>query len=85
MQYFRELVRVMNPHYPERLIKLIAYPVPRLLVGVVSVIKTFMDQKTSQKIEVLAGSDYSALYKYVDYDQLPRNLQMYHKCPESKE
>mmetsp|Transcript_12410 Transcript_12410/g.24126 ORF Transcript_12410/g.24126 Transcript_12410/m.24126 type:complete len:115 (+) Transcript_12410:2-346(+) len=76
---------VLQMNYPERLKKLIVYPVPRLVVGLWWVVKGFLDPTTSEKAEMLSGPAAMGspcpeeLGNFVALQQLPRDTWEEHK------
>ena len=77
LKFIRTVTRVLEINFPERLNKLILFPVPMLARGVFQSIKLLLDSKTVNKIELVSGPasrnaplPKDALEKYIDANVL---------------
>lgn len=82
---FQMAASVLQANYPERLHKLIIYPMPALVGHLWWVVKGFLDPKTSAKVQIFSGSAGfdspcpEALGKFVALQGLPRDTWEEHK------
>lgn len=72
----RELAKSLECNFPERLQRLVVYPVPSMAMWVWRVVQQFLDPNTRDKVTLLTGSAKRGspcpkeLAAYVDYDQI---------------
>lgn len=80
--YLRELCAVFSANFPERLVRLVVYPVPWQLRWIWTAIKVFLDPATASKVVLLTGDKDAeapgrrfpvALGEYVDTDAALRS------------
>jgi hypothetical protein len=82
---FQMAASVLQASYPERLHKLIIYPMPALVGHLWWVVKGFLDAKTAEKVEILSGSAGfdtpcpETLGKFIALQQLPQGEWDQHK------
>jgi len=83
--FFQMASSVLQLNYPERLHKLIIYPMPALVGHLWWVVKGFLDTRTAAKFQIFSGSSVTgspcpeALGKFVAQQQLPRDTWEEHK------
>ena len=65
---------VSQDNYPEILGKMYIVNANWFFKGIWSIVKGFLDEKTTKKIEILGGSYQAALLKEVDAENLPKFL-----------
>jgi len=56
LPWMRELARVLGPNFPERLKRMVVYPVPWVATAVWSAASAFLDERTVEKVSLLSGS-----------------------------
>lgn len=77
LAFIKEFVKVLSDNFPERLERLIIYPFPWFGRAIWSVAKTFMDQRTVDKVVLLAqgpDGEYACppkISEYVDIENVP--------------
>lgn len=77
MSVIRELSKLLSGNYPERMRRLVIYPVPLALRGVWAAVKLFLDPVTASKAVLFGGSDPKARFspaelgKYIDLSTMP--------------
>lgn len=75
--FIKEFVKVLSDNFPERLERLIIYPFPWFGRAIWSVAKTFIDQRTVDKVILLAqgpDGEYACppkMSEYVDISEVP--------------
>jgi len=85
LPFFQMTCSVLQMNYPERLRKLILYPVPALAGYLWWAVKPFLDPKTAAKVEILTGNAArgspcpEALGEFVALQQLPQDAWEEHK------
>ena len=57
LPFFKHMAGIVPNHYPERLKRVVIYPLPWLVVGLIKGIKALFDPVTREKFVVLSGSD----------------------------
>lgn len=72
--YVRQASAISQDHYPERLGKLYLINAPWGFSGVWSVVKSFLDPVTVQKIHILGGSYQGELLAQVPAENLPKQF-----------
>mmetsp|Transcript_20201 Transcript_20201/g.51861 ORF Transcript_20201/g.51861 Transcript_20201/m.51861 type:complete len:152 (-) Transcript_20201:186-641(-) len=77
MSYIKELSSLLSANYPERVKRIVIFPVPLVVRGIWSAVKLFLDPVTAEKAVLLSGGDpkkgirYPAeLGKYIDMSSL---------------
>lgn len=77
LAFIKEFVKVLSDNFPERLERLIIYPFPWFGRAIWSVAKTFIDQRTVDKVVLLAqgpDGEYACppkISEYVDIENVP--------------
>mmetsp|Transcript_31050 Transcript_31050/g.41034 ORF Transcript_31050/g.41034 Transcript_31050/m.41034 type:complete len:234 (-) Transcript_31050:399-1100(-) len=71
-ELWKEIARIASDNYPERLHRVLVYPVGILFRSVWAVFKYFLDQKTRDKVILLGYQE--QLLDYIDEDQLVSDL-----------
>ena len=75
--------KMLGQHFPERVLRIVVYPVPRIFSGVWSIIKPFLHPNTAAKVKLLGGSTRPS-DKTVDEDSpVPSGLSSYATYPDS--
>jgi hypothetical protein len=84
----RLVAQVITNNYPGRISKVIIYPIPRIITGLVSVILRMFNRETREKLNFLSGSGNvgakcpTKFWNYVDDpSQLPESARKWHKKP----
>lgn len=82
--FIRLIASICPSNYPERVHRILVYPLPPMVEQLTRVIKSLMDEGTRRKIEVISGpSEVGSpcpreLGKHVSYEQLPEDAQSMH-------
>ena len=83
--YFKAVCAVVTANYPGRVSKVIIYPIPSLLVGLVNVIKRMFSKEVRDKLVFLGGGGSigskcpTKLWDYVaDTEQFPEAARPHH-------
>ncbi|CAH9067369.1 unnamed protein product [Cuscuta europaea] len=77
MKLAREIIYILQNHYPERLAIIVLYSPPRLFEAFWKVVKYFVDPKTTQKIKFVYPNDEDSLEfmkTYFDSENLPSDF-----------
>ena len=56
LPFIQQMAKTLSDHFPERLSKLVVYPVPAALGFIWGLVRPFLAQKTADKIQLLGGS-----------------------------
>jgi len=78
MSFGRMAINILSVNYPERLRRVVVYPVPWVATMFVSMVKRMMDAPTREKLVVISGDDKALdcpgdeLRQYLSLDSLPR-------------
>lgn len=81
---FREVARVCPGNYPERVHRILVYPLPPVVEQLWRVVKALMDEGTRRKMEVISGPSElgspcpTELGRHVSYEQLPEDARDMH-------
>lgn len=84
LPFIKLVTQVLPDNYPERVNKVVIYPVPAVAQGLWWVCKSFLDEKTRSKFEVISGSSSlgapcpKELGRYVSFAELPEDAQGMH-------
>ena len=57
LPFFKHMAKVVPNHYPERLKRVVIYPLPWIVAALIKVVKNLFDPVTREKFIVLSGSD----------------------------
>ena len=86
------MAKVVPNHYPERLKRVVIYPLPWIVAALIKVVKNLFDPVTREKFIVLSGSDKTGapcpvdLGEYVTRAGLPDHGRAIHaELPEADE
>lgn len=77
--FIRHINHIMERNFPERLSKLILFPMPSIATAIWKIIRAFLDPNTARKIAVISGSSsekalppYKVLEKHLDRKAIDR-------------
>jgi hypothetical protein len=76
---------VLPQNYPERLVRVVIYPMPAIVQTLWRMMQSLLDPKTRRKFKMLSGpSDLGApcpveLKEVISFDQLPFDAQKMHQ------
>jgi len=77
--FIRKINHIMERNFPERLSKLILFPLPSIATAIWKIIRAFLDPNTAGKIAVISGSSsekspppYKVLEKHLDRKAIDR-------------
>ena len=92
LPFFKHMAKVVPNHYPERLKRVVIYPLPWIVAALIKVVKNLFDPVTREKFIVLSGSDKTGapcpvdLGEYVTRAGLPDHGRAIHaELPEADE
>jgi hypothetical protein len=72
--YLKNIICIGSNYYPETIYKMFIINTPFMFSTVWKVIRSFVPQKTQNKVHILSKGQETLLYKYIDKDKLPDNL-----------
>ena len=75
--------RMLGAHFPERVVRIVVYPVPRIFTGVWMVIKPFMHPNTARKVVLLSGSSRPSYSTPDEQSPVPSALNNYVSFPDA--
>mmetsp|Transcript_34889 Transcript_34889/g.79110 ORF Transcript_34889/g.79110 Transcript_34889/m.79110 type:complete len:292 (+) Transcript_34889:1-876(+) len=84
LSFIKLVAQVLPDNYPERVKKVVVYPVPVLAQGLWWVCRSFLDERSCSKFEVISGSATlgapcpQELGRHVSFAQLPEDAQGMH-------
>ena len=73
--------KISSNYYPETLSKMFIINAPALFTAVWKIIKAFLDERTSSKIEILGSNYEKHLLEAIDAENLPSSLGGTCNCP----
>eukprot|EP00516_Mucochytrium_quahogii_P009082 CAMPEP_0203770504 /NCGR_PEP_ID=MMETSP0099_2-20121227/2859_1 /ASSEMBLY_ACC=CAM_ASM_000209 /TAXON_ID=96639 /ORGANISM=" , Strain NY0313808BC1" /LENGTH=151 /DNA_ID=CAMNT_0050667671 /DNA_START=123 /DNA_END=578 /DNA_ORIENTATION=- len=74
LRLMREGIQFEDKYYPGQLKRFYVVNTPRIFTFFWNVIKHFLDERTSKKVQIISGPGTEALLKIIDADQLPKFL-----------
>jgi len=83
--FFKACNRLVSEHYPERIHRVMIYPVPAAVTRLWWVVKKFLDPATVKKVTLISGPSEEGgpcpmkLGEYITLDALPEDVQEIHK------
>jgi hypothetical protein len=86
MSFVREAAKTLPSKYPERLQRVVVYPVPWVATAFLAMVRKLLDPKTSEKLCVLgfgrdpSGIPVAELSKHVSLESLPRTCWHRHRA-----
>lgn len=74
--FLKTIIKVFEYNFPERVKKFVAFPIPRIAIGVFNTIKLLFDSNTANKIVLVSGSAAvdAALPKEAIKDHIPEDV-----------
>jgi hypothetical protein len=85
LPFFKLVCSVMPVNYPERLKRVVIYPMPMVVQSLWHMCRSFLEPATASKFEVIRGAaDIGSpcpmeLREVISYEQLPFDAQKYHQ------
>ncbi len=72
--YLKNIICIGNQYYPETMSKMFIINAPFMFYTVWRVLKSFIPQRTLNKVHILSKGKETLLYEFIDKDKLPNNL-----------